>query len=119
MNKIFLLLILMGLVGCQTVSDMRNQGPYAEYTSTKDAKALATCIRAGWEKEPLVVGQSFDAAINLLDNGYSVYTPNYAEVADVYEAENGSFIKYYLQRGGAMTTQSRIDKRTNTVLSCL
>ncbi|WP_140921108.1 hypothetical protein [Limnobaculum xujianqingii] len=119
MKKLFLLLALTGLVGCQTVTDMRTQGPYAEYSSAKDAKSLATCIMAGWEKEPLVIGQAFDAAINLIDGGYSVYTPNYAEVADVYEAKNGSLIKYYLQRGGAMTTQSRIDKRTNTVTSCL
>ncbi|WP_134531356.1 hypothetical protein [Budvicia aquatica] len=67
----------------------------------------------------MVIGQSFDAAINFINGGYSVYTPNYAEVADVYEAENGSFIKYYLQRGGAMTAQFRIDKRTDTIISCL
>lgn len=52
MKAWFVALMLVGLVGCKSVQEIRADGSIETYSSAKDEQALALCILFAWQDDP-------------------------------------------------------------------
>lgn len=54
--------------------------------------------------------------MSLLPNGFSVFTPNQTEVADVHNIDNGSTVNFFVQTG---LFDWRINQRVDGIKKCI
>ncbi len=116
MKNIIIGLVVVVLTACSSISEMRERGPHSEFKSKKDAQNLATCITMEWQKFKVVGGGATDVSMSLLPNGFSVFTPNQTEVADVENIDNGSTVKFFVQAG---LFDWRINQRVDGIKKCI
>lgn len=104
------------LAGCSSVADVRTTPAVLSINSNKPAKAVAECIRDGWQSTS-IVGGSVGGILQQSGDKFAVIAPN-AEapwhVVDVLPTGAGSSIKYRFYR----TWQSPSDKITKIVSDC-
>jgi len=85
------------LSGCVSSEKLRSNTPTLSVKSDKDARAVAACITAQWEKAG-IFGMTMPIDNKILSDGYSVSYKNGQTVqlmADVHEAGSGSTTNYY------------------------
>ncbi|WP_114192112.1 hypothetical protein [Edaphovirga cremea] len=113
MKKTLLVLILLGLAGCSSISELRTRGPDQTFESQKSAKAVSECILFGWQKMNIRYG-----VINIqpYGDGFTVFSAENIEVADITTTASGSSIKFYEQAG---TLQYRTNLSTGVIKSCI
>ncbi|CNC67656.1 hypothetical protein B7R74_02425 [Yersinia pseudotuberculosis] len=116
MKQIIISLVVLVLAGCSSISEMRERGPHLEFKSKKEAQVLATCITMEWQKFRVVGGGATDVSMSLLPNGFSVFTPNQTEVADVHNIDNGSTVNFFVQTG---LFDWRINQRVDGIKKCI
>lgn len=116
MKQIIISLVVLVLAGCSSISEMRERGPHSEFKSKKEAQVFATCITMEWQKFKVVGGGATDVSMSLLPNGFSVFTPNQTEVADVHNIDNGSTVNFFVQTG---LFDWRINQRVDGIKKCI
>ena len=109
MKLLFSLFIAIGLSGCATPADRRQNPPDIVTSSKKSAKEVAICIAEKWENaKPFMGFSSPPVNTNLKLNGYSIMATDRAlagntstfALADVIENQLESTTKYYKMGGG-------------------
>lgn len=95
MKRILVALAVLALVGCASVSGLREKAPDLNLTSTKTPAVVGQCVANGW-------GEFMGISVNhapTKNGGYSVSLPNIYSgtngVMDVTATDNGSQIKVY------------------------
>jgi len=109
-------LAIMLLVGCSSVADIRSTPALLSLHSEKPAKAVAECIRDGWQATS-IIGGSVGGTLQQSGEKYSVIAPSGESpwhVVDVTPVKTGSAIQYRFYR----TWQSPSDKVTKVVMDC-
>jgi hypothetical protein len=104
------------LAGCSSVGDIRKNPPLLEIESKHSAKAVAECIRDGWQATDLV-GGSLGGILQTSGDRYTVIAPNPENpwhLADVDPKGIGSLVRYHFFR----TWQSPSDKISGVVSAC-
>lgn len=104
------------LSGCSSVADIRKTPAVLSISSAKPARAVAECIRDGWQSTS-IVGGSVGGVLQQSGDKFSVVAPNGESpwhVADVFPAGSGSTIQYRFYR----TWQSPSDRVTKVVSDC-
>lgn len=96
MKKTIVVLAILGLVGCKSLSDIRSENPDTSFNSSKSPDAVAECILYGWQSQSLLDGP-MKVYIQPAPEGKTVYTDSFLAVADISKMEqNESNIKLYL-----------------------
>ncbi len=104
------------LAGCSSVGDIRKNPPLLEIESKHSAKAVAECIRDGWQATDLV-GGSLGGILQTSGDRYTVIAPNPENpwhLADVDPKGIGSLVRYHFFR----TWQPPSDKISGVVSAC-
>ncbi|QYM99497.1 hypothetical protein K1T36_20740 [Pseudomonas protegens] len=104
------------LAGCSSVAEIRATPAVLSLSSPKQAKAVAECIRDGWQATS-IVGGSVGGILQQSGEGFSVIAPNSESpwhVADVSPAAGGSIVRYHFYR----TWQSPSNQVIRVVSDC-
>lgn len=107
---------LMLLAGCSSVAEIRATPAVLSLASSKSAKAVAECIRDGWQATS-IVGGSVGGILQQTGDRFAVVAPNSESpwhVADVVPASSGSAVRYHFYR----TWQSPSTQVTTVVMDC-
>ncbi len=88
--------ILLGLVGCKNLTDLRGNGPDYTLISTKTVDSVAECMLYGWQSQRLMDGSAINTFIQPYPGGKTLYTEQYTAAADVVEAQGKTEVKLYL-----------------------
>lgn len=116
MRVVTVAVALMLLAGCSSVAEIRTTPAVLSLSSTKPAKAVAECIRDGWQATP-IVGGSVGGILQQSGERFSVIAPNSESpwhVADVVPVGSGSIVRYHFFR----TWQSPSAQVTKVVSDC-
>lgn len=109
-----LTLALLG--GCSNVADIRTNPAVLSLSSGRPAKAVAECIRDGWQSKS-IVGGSIGGVLQQSGEAFAVVAPNSESpwhVVDVISTANGSSVEYRFYRAW----QSPNSKVTEVVKDC-
>ncbi|XBS71162.1 hypothetical protein ABK905_09445 [Acerihabitans sp. KWT182] len=113
MKKITLAVVVLSLVGCSSMSELRSQPPVKSFTSNHPINALSECILFGWQENSVRYG---DVYIQPSKNGKTVYSQANIEMADIISNGNGSTVNFYHQSG---LFKYRIDSRILAIEKCV
>lgn len=104
------------LAGCASVGDTRSNPPLLSLKSSKPAKAVAECIRDGWQGTT-VLGAGIGGTLQTSGDNYTILAPDAQaplHLVDVTPSKNGSTVRYHFYR----TWQSPLERVTDVVRSC-
>lgn len=104
------------LAGCSNVADIRSNPALLSISSEKPAKAVAECVRDGWQSTS-IIGGSVGGILQQSGERFSVVAPNGESpwhVVDVVPKGGGSIAQYHFYR----TWQSPNDMVTKVVSDC-
>jgi hypothetical protein len=104
------------LAGCSSVAEIRATPAVLSLSSQKPARAVAECIRDGWQATS-IVGGSVGGILQQSGERFSVIAPNSESpwhVADVVPVGGGSAVRYHFFR----TWQSPSAQVTKVVSDC-
>ena len=100
MSRLFVMVGLALLAGCAGVAEMREEGPFATFNSSKSPDVIAACVSEAWTLQK-VGFMTPDVRINPITGGKQVMIYNaqgmspdaIADITD--EGAGGSRIAYY------------------------
>lgn len=116
MRILMVTMMTMILAGCASVGDIRKNPPLLKIESPHSPKAVAECIRDGWQATDLV-GGSLGGILQTSGDRYSVIAPNPENpwhLVDVNPKGTGALVQYHFFR----TWQSPSDKISSVVSAC-
>jgi len=95
-KKAMVLFVLLGLIGCRNLTDLRGDGPDYTFSSSKAVDSVAQCMLYGWQSQRLLDGSVVSTFIQPYPGGKTVYTDQYTAAADVVEVKGQTEVKLYL-----------------------
>ncbi|WP_077174103.1 hypothetical protein [Yersinia proxima] len=113
MNKILMAALIITLVGCASISDLRGSGPRESFSSKKPSTVVAECILAGWQENSSRYG---DVYLQPYGDGYTVLSSGNVEFVDIKPDASGVGIKFYHQDG---IFQYRTNARVAVINKCI
>lgn len=111
MKKLFVTLGILGLLGCTSMQDMRENQPILVASSDKNPSELAQCILQKWQLQTV-----FNVFMQPRGNGFTVYLEGQWEVADIDAIGKNSKVSLY--KKGSMF-DGPYKKYTDWVNECL
>ncbi|CAH4997270.1 MULTISPECIES: hypothetical protein [Citrobacter] len=95
MKKLSLALVILGLIGCASMEDLRATKPIIAASSDKASSVLAQCILQKWQQQTV-----FNVYMQPRGTGFTVYLDGQWEIADIDAVGSGS--KVLLYKKGSM-----------------
>lgn len=102
------------LGGCATVGQLQEKQPYAVFATKKQPKALAECIRDGWQEQTFG-GAPYPVAMQSTGEQFMVVSPNNGSPIELAVVAPES-VKLYFAAG---VFGSRKEKRQTAIAKCL
>lgn len=114
---IILVAAVVSLMGCAvSITEMRQAGPLATFTSAKPEAELAKCTLFAWQNDSLA-GVHYPVSLQPRPNGgETVVNDGYREIADVYTADGSTKIDFFTQHGRSSWIS---DRRIKSIRDCL
>jgi len=104
------------LAGCASVGDTRSNPPILALHSAKPVRAIAECIRDGWQNTT-VLGAGIGGVLQTSGNRFTVLAPDTQaplHLVDVEPTVDGSSVRYHFYR----TWQLPLERVTDVVKAC-
>lgn len=114
MKRVFLIIVAMILIGCSSMSELRQEKPEATFSSTKDIDKISECILFGWQEKSSRFGDVF---MQPYKQGKTVYTIGSIEIVDIIKSDNEQIKLSFYHQGGLF--RSRINARIDVIKTCI
>jgi len=112
-KRLLILALALGLAGCASVSEMRQDKPAFSVSTNKSPQQVSQCVLSGWQEKSARYG---DVYLQPFGEGFSVLSAGNVEVADITPLAPGTDIKFYHKSG---IFSYRTDARVDVIKQCI
>jgi len=119
MRKLLVMLTVLGMAGCSSIADLRQDGAVKEFQSPKAPDSIAECLVDAWQSQK-ISGAAQGAHSQRLGDRLTVYTGDGAralEFADIIPNASGSHVSYY--QANSLMKNSNMRHRLASLEPCL